>query len=150
MRLLRVLLRGAVTARHVLGVRDGLEMIGIHAEGVAAQMVEFEAIRNRADEEFVADAVCEPCPLEGAVAALIRAGGPDPAAERMANDDLGPEPFVAARWFGWLPSRSASALVAGRAHAMGLVRPSAAITAPGVVAAHSLAIVRLTHLASVQ
>jgi hypothetical protein len=39
----------ALAADHVLSVGDRFEMVRVHAERVAAQMIEVKALRDRAD-----------------------------------------------------------------------------------------------------
>ncbi len=94
MRLAGVLGRWIVAAKHIHLMRDRLQMIGIHARGIAAEMIEFKAIRDRADPHFVGESVCfdraAVVTVENAMAVFVPSTHPVPTTGRL-HLDLGQE-----------------------------------------------------------
>ena len=87
------------TALHVRGARHCFEVVGVHAQRVPAQVVDVQAVRNRADEEAMRHAmrVGQPAVLgvpELSVARAVRGPHPLPALPRLAASDLAVEPLL--------------------------------------------------------
>lgn len=96
-RLARVLGRQAAAAPVVLGVRDDLQVCRVDARTVAAEVVDGQAVGDRAVVQFPGDSVSVPtaaiAPADLPVPSLVLRGGPIPARVRPAPVDLRPEPF---------------------------------------------------------
>ena len=85
----------ALASPLVLSGRDGFEVRRIHAGSVAAQMVDLEALGDRADEQLVGEAMggnATSVEAEHSVALLVPVRGPFPTVGPLV--DLGPEPFL--------------------------------------------------------
>jgi hypothetical protein len=79
---------------HVLGVRNGLKMIGVDAVTYPTAMVNLEAIRHLADIESVRHTMGQfrgAINLEPPVAIRIGLAAPDPTVARIRFDKLTPE-----------------------------------------------------------
>lgn len=98
-RLGSVLSRRGPTAQDVLGLGDGLEVLGVDAGRLRAEMVDDSAVRDLADEQRVGSAMCRHVRAvqpEGSVAPVVDRGRPDPAGtpeavlflNRLANQPL--------------------------------------------------------------
>jgi hypothetical protein len=94
----------ASTASEVLGVSDGFQVVGVDARGVAAQMIDNQALGDRAIVRFVGEPVGVPvprrsgCPVrrelrEQSVAMPVPGSVPDPTTPRLCGE-LRREPFV--------------------------------------------------------
>lgn len=90
-------------SQHVRSRRDRFKVRGIHADPHAAQMIEFESLRNRSNDVFIRPAVCaNVCPSRGKESiTATHASRPKPARAEvgtMGRDrpglvDFGPEPI---------------------------------------------------------
>lgn len=47
-----------MTSQKILMESDWFEMLRIHAPGITAEVIDSQTFRNRANEQFVADAMC--------------------------------------------------------------------------------------------
>lgn len=88
--------RWAVTAQDILGVRDRLQVIGVDASPVTAEMVKRHPFRNWADQKLVHEPMGRErfdraYRAESAVASTLLATSPEPAAIGLRRD-IGQEP----------------------------------------------------------
>lgn len=134
------------TAAQILGVRDGLQMGGVHACSDKAEVIDRQSSRDRANHEFVRDPMRTAVPAiypESAVAVLKAARTPQPAGSKMGHAiwdgaglvDLSPEALSDRYWLSaWglrlaLPKRSPCLNSSCRIAFIAIAHTSAALTA---------------------
>lgn len=92
LRLAGILSRWIVAPQHIDGVRNWLKVIGVHTRGITTQMIQFQAIGDRADPHFVSESGrfgrAAIVAIEGTVAVFVPGTHPRPATIWLGNDDM--------------------------------------------------------------